>query len=46
MLLAIIPGLLEVEAIGLTAFTAAGIQQIAYSLTPGYADLFSLFGFY
>lgn len=46
MLLAIVPGLLEVAATGLAAFTAAGIQQAAYSLTPGYADLFSLFGFY
>ncbi|OCL00563.1 uncharacterized protein K441DRAFT_104822 [Cenococcum geophilum 1.58] len=34
MLLAIVPGLLEVTATGLAAFTAAGIQQIAYSLTP------------
>lgn len=46
MLLAIVPGSLEVAATGLTAFAGAGIQQIAYSLTPGYADLFSLFGFY
>ena len=46
MLLAIVPGLVEVAATGLTAFTAAGIQQVAYSLTPRYADLFGLFGFY
>lgn len=34
MLLTIVPGLVEVAATGLAAFTAAGIQQIAYSLTP------------
>lgn len=45
MLLTIVPGLVEVAATGLAAFTAAGIEQLAYSLTPEYADLFSLFGF-
>ncbi|OCL07402.1 hypothetical protein AOQ84DRAFT_389548 [Glonium stellatum] len=34
MLVAVIPGLLEAEAVGLSAFAGAGVQQLAFSLTP------------